>query len=159
VVVSVKLPCLDAKSLTKLVTWLSAICIGVLLAAVINPFPLTVNVLLFVAFPKLPTLLFTVANVKGIDAFALPLNEALVPVPSPVNENVLPVCKVVAVPALPVIVVWSPVLLPLKFDAVNVPKNNPLPLTCNFCDGVTTPNPTLPLLSTPIAGTERLLFT
>ena len=95
------------------VTCAAEMAIAVCPAAVTNPFAFTVTVLTCDADPKEPTLLFTVASVRGIDAFAAPVKAALVPVPSPETLMVLPVCRAVAVLALPV---SAPVKVVLETD-------------------------------------------
>jgi hypothetical protein len=71
-----------------------------LLAAVISPFPFTVNVPVWVALPKLPTFEFTVANVPAAVTFAEPLKEGEVYAKSPVIAIVLPVVNVAAEPVV-----------------------------------------------------------
>lgn len=103
VVVSVILFCFAAKSDTRFVTWLSAICMATEAAAVVKPFALTVCVATLEAEPNEPTFELTVASVVALLLFAVPLNPLPALVTSPVR---VPIVRDVVKEAADPVVFW-----------------------------------------------------
>lgn len=106
-------------------TAVDGIAIAVTDTAVTRPLAFTVNAGTPAFVPNEPTVLFTVARVIGIDAFAVPSKAADVPVASPVAENVRPVARAVAVDEFPetVALIEPAVIEPVTTSEPSVPTD------------------------------------